>query len=270
MEKWPYPSVPVYVVCPRDWEGCRWTLHRNYLLPISSNLEQGKKDEPMVGVRNGTSPPLEPSVDSTPAEAGLSGMVTSTSVDNTPQGSPDQPAPLRHGTWDHQESTSLEVPKFWFVGQYWTNKHLGCMGWPVYLPMCCDLSVCHFSGMYSVEHTLLVTPYICKAQLTSVSRGTLSMQLLRWIPGQGREWTKGHLAQLQLPYQSTSSPKAIPNGAWRSVRQFHPKKQVTDLNQQKQNKQDHASMIPQCTIWECRVEIPTASNIPRKWPHSLQ
>ena len=81
-----------------------------------------------------------------------------------------------------------------------------------------DLSVYCFWGMYSVEHTLLVTLYICQAQLTSASRGILSMQILRWIPGQGREWTKGHLAQLQLPYQSTGSPKAIPIGAWRSVR----------------------------------------------------
>ena len=89
VEKWPYPNVPVYVVCPRDREGCSQTLHRNYLLPINSNLEQGKKDEPMVGVGNDTSPPLVPSVGNAPAEAGLSGMVTSNLADNTPQGSPD-------------------------------------------------------------------------------------------------------------------------------------------------------------------------------------
>ena len=28
VEKWPYPNVPVYVVCPRDGEGCSQTLHR--------------------------------------------------------------------------------------------------------------------------------------------------------------------------------------------------------------------------------------------------
>ena len=39
VEKWPYPNVPVYVVCLRDGEGCSQTLHRNYLLPISSNIE---------------------------------------------------------------------------------------------------------------------------------------------------------------------------------------------------------------------------------------
>ena len=48
VEKWLYPNVPVYVVCLRDGEGCSWTLHRNYLLPINSNMEQGKMDKPMV------------------------------------------------------------------------------------------------------------------------------------------------------------------------------------------------------------------------------
>ena len=98
-EKWPYPNVPIYVVCPRDGEGCSQTLHRNYLLPINSNLEQGEKDEPMVGVGNDTSLPPVPSVDNAPAESELSGMVTTTSADSTPQGSPDQPAPPRHGPW---------------------------------------------------------------------------------------------------------------------------------------------------------------------------
>ena len=28
VENWPYPNVPVYVVCPRDGEGWSWTLHR--------------------------------------------------------------------------------------------------------------------------------------------------------------------------------------------------------------------------------------------------
>ena len=55
VEKWPYPDVPVYVVCPRDGEGCSQTLHRNYLLPINPNIEQGEKDRPMAGVGNITS-----------------------------------------------------------------------------------------------------------------------------------------------------------------------------------------------------------------------
>ena len=95
MEKWPYPNVPVYVVCPRDGEGLRWTLHRNYLLPISPNLEQVEMDKPVVGVGNDTSPTPVPPVDDAPVEAELSGMVTSSSAGSTPQGSPDQPSPLR-------------------------------------------------------------------------------------------------------------------------------------------------------------------------------
>ena len=31
-----YPNLPVYVVYPIDGEGCSYTLHRNYLLAISS------------------------------------------------------------------------------------------------------------------------------------------------------------------------------------------------------------------------------------------
>ena len=41
VEKWPYPNVPVYVVCPKDGEGHSWTLHRNYLLPISFQYRAG-------------------------------------------------------------------------------------------------------------------------------------------------------------------------------------------------------------------------------------
>ena len=56
VEKQPYPNVPVYVVHPTDGEGHSWTLHRNYLLPISPNLEQGEMDQPVAGVGNNTSP----------------------------------------------------------------------------------------------------------------------------------------------------------------------------------------------------------------------
>ena len=89
MEKWPFPYVPVYVVCPRDGEGHSQTLHRNYLLPINSNLEQSKNDKPMVGAENDNSLPPMPSVGDAPAESGPSGIVTSNLADNTPQGSPD-------------------------------------------------------------------------------------------------------------------------------------------------------------------------------------
>ena len=98
VEKQPYPDVPVYVVCPRDGEGHSWIPHRNYLLPINSNIGQDEKDAPMAGVENTNPSTPAPPVDSEPAEAGPSGMVTPSTAGNTPQGSPDQPVPLRHGT----------------------------------------------------------------------------------------------------------------------------------------------------------------------------
>ena len=80
VEKWPYPNIPVYVVCPRDGEGHSWTLHRNYLLPINSNMGQGEADESEERVKNNTSSPPAPS------------------TDNILQDSPDQPAPVRCST----------------------------------------------------------------------------------------------------------------------------------------------------------------------------
>ena len=98
VEKQPYPNVPVYVVCP--WGQGRWsqTLHRNYLLPINSNIGQDEKDAPVAGVeKNNTSTPAPP-VDSKPADAVPSGMVTPSAANNTAQGSPYQPVALTCGT----------------------------------------------------------------------------------------------------------------------------------------------------------------------------
>ena len=78
VEKWPYPNLPVYVVCPRDGEGCSQTLHRNYLLPINSNIGQDEADGSEERVKNNTSPTPVPS------------------VNNSMQNSPDQCASVRH------------------------------------------------------------------------------------------------------------------------------------------------------------------------------
>ena len=94
VEKQPYPYGPVYVVCPRDGDGCSWTLHRNYLLPIRPNLEQSEMNKPVAGVGNDTSPTPAPLVSDAPVEAELSGMVTPSSTGSTPESSPDQLAPL--------------------------------------------------------------------------------------------------------------------------------------------------------------------------------
>ena len=110
VEKQPYPDVPVYIICPRDGEGCSQILHRNYFLPINSNIGQDVKDEPMAGVENyNTSTPV-PSMDSETADAGPSRMVTPSTVGSTPQGSLDQPAPLSHSTQTTQK---------WLQWRYW-------------------------------------------------------------------------------------------------------------------------------------------------------
>ena len=102
VERWAYPNVPVCVVCPRDGEGHSWTLHRNFLLPINSNIGQDEKDTPMAGVENNkTSSPVLP-VDSEPADAGPSGMITPSTAGSTPQGSLAQPAALRCSVWKTQ------------------------------------------------------------------------------------------------------------------------------------------------------------------------
>ena len=79
VEKWPYPDLPVYVVCPRDGEGHSQTLHRNYLLPISSNMGQDEIDGSEDRVKNNTS------------------LTPVPSVSGSTQSSPDQPAPVRGG-----------------------------------------------------------------------------------------------------------------------------------------------------------------------------
>ena len=80
VEKWPYPNIPVYLVHPRDREGHSWTLNRNYLLPINSNMGQDEADGSEERVKNNTS------------------LTPVPSTDNSTQESPNQPAPVRCGT----------------------------------------------------------------------------------------------------------------------------------------------------------------------------
>ena len=148
MERWPYTNVPVFVVCPRDGEGWSQTLHRNYLLPISPNLEQAWDDIPVAGVEHKRSSAPMPSVDSGPADSEPSGMATSDMTGNTSQGSQDQPAPLRHGT---HETTSLVVPQFCTIDGYQPTWHPKYVGWSVHLPPPDIMLVYHFHGKYSVN-----------------------------------------------------------------------------------------------------------------------
>ena len=102
VEKQPYSDVPVYMVCPRDRDWCSQTLHRNYLLPINSNIGLDKEAHVAGVENNNTSTPVPP-VGSASADAGPSGMVTQSTAGSTPQDSLDQPAPLRcsvQETWN--------------------------------------------------------------------------------------------------------------------------------------------------------------------------
>ena len=94
VEKWPYPNIPVYVVCPRDGKGCSQTLHRNYLLPINSNMGQDEADWSEERVENNNSPTPVPSADS------------------SLQDSPDWPAPVRHGIWTTRNHLPWRYPNF--------------------------------------------------------------------------------------------------------------------------------------------------------------
>ena len=66
-------------------------------------------DKPVAGVGNDTSLTPVPPVSDAPVEAEPSGMVTSSSAGSTPKHSPDQPAPLRHGT----QTTRNQLP-LWY------------------------------------------------------------------------------------------------------------------------------------------------------------
>ena len=94
VEKWPYPNIPVYVVCPRDGEGHSQTLHRNYLLPINSNMGQGEADESKERVENNTS------------------LTPAPSADSILQDSPDRPAPVRCSTRTTRNQLPWKYKKF--------------------------------------------------------------------------------------------------------------------------------------------------------------
>ena len=57
--------------------------------PSTLTYSRARRMKPMGGVGNDTSLTPAPSVDNVPSEARLSGMVMSSSADNTPQGCPD-------------------------------------------------------------------------------------------------------------------------------------------------------------------------------------
>ena len=124
VEKQPYPNLPVYVVHPRDGEGHSQTLHRNYLLPINSNMGQDETDGSEERVENNTPPTPVPSVSS------------------STQSSPDQPAPVRCSI----QTTRNQLP--------WRYRNFGLLAdtgptsiWDVQV----DLHVCLYLSL-AIQH----------------------------------------------------------------------------------------------------------------------
>ena len=120
------------MVCPRDGQGHSWTLCRNYVLSISPNIGQDEKDAPVAGVESTNTSSPAPPVDSEPADAGLSGMVMSSTAGSTPQHSLDYPAALRHATrktwntllWRYQNfclEADTRPPNIWDA---WSSCHI--------------------------------------------------------------------------------------------------------------------------------------------------
>ena len=116
VEWWPYPNLSVYVVCLRDGEGCSQTLHRNYLLLISNNLQQVGDEDSVAGFEPFDKPTSVPPADSglladRPSESQslpsslpkqhelvnleLTRSATSGTASDESQAGQDQPAPLR-------------------------------------------------------------------------------------------------------------------------------------------------------------------------------
>ena len=100
---------------PGMGKGAARTLHRNYLLPISSNMGQDETDGSEDRVKNNTS------------------LTPVPSVSGSTQSSPDQPAPVRHGVQTTRGQLPWRYQNFGLLTDTWTNKHLGCTGWSMSL-----------------------------------------------------------------------------------------------------------------------------------------
>ena len=197
VEKWPYPNVPVYLVCPRDGEGCSQTLHRNYLLPISSNREQDEKNAPVAGVESTNTSTPAPPVDGEPADVGPSGMVTSCTAGNTPQGSlinllhldgahkTQNQLPLRYQNFVLLADTSLSGIWDALVGLCIFFHVIFCL-----YTICLGSTVCIHST-YSIM-CLHTTHFGIKGN---------SLNVVPMVDFWIGEWNKDYLAQAQLPHQ---------------------------------------------------------------------
>ena len=82
VEQQPYPNLPVYVVCPIDGEGYSHTLHKNFLLPISHNLEKDECENAMEG---------DSSNEPTPVPHAEDALLVNQLAQSHPEGIPNSP-----------------------------------------------------------------------------------------------------------------------------------------------------------------------------------
>ena len=154
------------MVCPRDGDGCHQTLHRNYLLPINSNIRQDEMDAPVAGVEI-TTLQLQCHLWTVcllmQDHLGCSPWVQ---AGNTPQGSLDQPTPLR---------CSVQKTQNWLPWRYQNYSLLANISpssiWDAWVGLCICFHV--IFCLYTIfrkcavwKNTLLVPSCVCQALLS--------------------------------------------------------------------------------------------------------
>ena len=112
---WKDGPIPMYLsmwYAPGMGRGAARAYIETIFLPISPNLEQAEDDAPVAGIEHTRTSAPTPSVDSEPTDSEPSRMAASDTMGDTPQGSLDQPAPLRCGTHATQNQLPLRYHNF--------------------------------------------------------------------------------------------------------------------------------------------------------------
>ena len=202
VEKWPYPDLPVYVLCPRDGKGHGQTLHRNYLLPINSNMGQDEADGSEERVKNTTS------------------LTPVPSASNNTQTSPNQPAPVRCGIWTTRNQLPWRYQNF---GLLTDARPTGIWDEWVDLHVCLHILVWLYNtfkwgavwNTLSWSWNMLAEHYSLSVQGNSLD---ITPQVDSWV-GKGVDQRTFGPAATPLPMRS---PSRIPVEE-RGVMQLHPR-----------------------------------------------
>ena len=148
--------------------------------------------------------------------------VTPSAAGSTPQGSPDQPAPLRHGIWKTWNQLPWRYQNFGLqadtspsnIWNAWAGLHVK-------------------SGLYNAfwgstvwMHSIYTTTCLWSSTHFGIDGNFFKVTSVVdfWIVG---KWTKDYLSQVQLPHQRKKFWKSICIETL-GVQQPHPESQVTD------------------------------------------